>query len=196
MSRDKFFVEEKIILYTINLIVSKNIKQIRKEKNISLDELARLSGVSKSMLVQIERGSGNPSLSTLWKIANGMKVPFNALVMRPKEPYEIIQLSDIEPILESDSNIRNYAIFPDDENRHFSIYYIAVEPGYGWRSEPHLHETVEFITVFSGMLEIEAGGHTFQVKEGGSIRFKADLTHSYHNISEETLIFHNILYNP
>lgn len=183
-------------MYSINLIVSKNVKQIRKEKNIALDELARLSGVSKSMLVQIERGSGNPSLSTLWKIANGMGVPFNALVTRPKAPYEIVQLSDIEPILGNDSKIRNYALFPDDENRHFSIYYVEVEPGYCWHSEPHLYETVEFVTVFSGMLEIETRDHTFKIEKGGSIRFKADLVHSYRNISEETLVFHNILYNP
>lgn len=66
---------------TINLIVSKNIKQARQEKDLSLDELARLSGVSKSMLAQIERGSGNPSLTTLWKIADGMKVPFSRLIL-------------------------------------------------------------------------------------------------------------------
>ena len=50
---------------TINLLVSKNIRRIRQEKDLSLDELSKLSGVSKSMLAQIERGSGNPSLSTL-----------------------------------------------------------------------------------------------------------------------------------
>jgi len=125
-----------------------------------------------------------------------MGVPFNALVTRPKAPYEIVQLSDIEPILGNDSKIRNYALFPDDENRHFSIYYVEVEPGYCWHSEPHLYETVEFVTVFSGMLEIETGDHTFKIEKGGSIRFKADLVHSYRNISEETLVFHNILYNP
>ncbi|MCI8743256.1 MAG: helix-turn-helix domain-containing protein [Lachnospiraceae bacterium] len=181
----------------INLIVSNNIKLIRKDKNLSLDELARLSGVSKSMLAQIERGSGNPSLSTLWKIANGMKVPFDALVTRPKAPYEIVQLSDIDPVLGDGGNIRNYAIFPDDENRRFSIYYIEVESGCGWQSEPHLRGTVEFVTVFSGTLEIIQGEeHTFQIEKGGSIRFEADLVHSYRNAGEEPLVFYNVLYNP
>lgn len=181
---------------TINTIVSKNIKEIRKEKDLSLDELARLSGVSKSMLAQIERGSGNPSLSTLWKIANGMKVPFNALVAHPKAPFEIVRISDMDPILGNGGEVRDYAIFPDDEDRRFSVYYIEVEPGCGWQSEPHLHGTIEFVTVFSGALEIEEEGQKFQIQKGESLRFKADAVHSYRSISGDTLVFHNILYNP
>lgn len=181
---------------SINLIVSKNIKEIRKEKDLSLEELARLSSVSKSMLAQIERGSGNPSLSTLWKIANGMKVPFHTLVSHPKTPFELVRLSDIDPILGKEGKIRNYALFPDDENRHFSIYYMEVEPGCGWPSEPHLRGTVEFVTVFDGALEIQAEDRIFQIRKGESLRFKADSVHSYQNIGNETLIFHNILYNP
>jgi Predicted transcriptional regulators len=180
----------------INLIVSKNVKQIRQEKDLSLDELARYSGVSKSMLAQIERGVGNPSLSTLWKIANGMNVTFNALTANPKEPYEIVKLTDIDPILEGSGAIKNYSLFPDDENRHFSIYYIEAEPGYGWQSDPHLRGTVEFITVFSGALEIKIEDRAFRVGRNESIRFRADRTHSYHNDSKELLAFHNILYNP
>lgn len=181
---------------TINEIVAKNIKKIRLEKGLSQDELARLSGISKSMLVQIERGTGNPSLSTLWKIVNGMQIPFNELLVQPENSYEIVRLSDLDPILGNGGGIKNYAIFPDNENRRFSIYYMEVEPGCSWQSEPHLRGTVEFITVFSGVLEIKKDGHCFQIAKGESTRFKADLVHSYRNISDEILIFHNILYNP
>ena len=59
----------RIILDKLNILVSENIKRIRQEKNLSLGDLAKLSDVSKSMLAQIERGEGNPTLSTLWKIA-------------------------------------------------------------------------------------------------------------------------------
>ena len=53
---------------SMNMIVAKNIRRLREEKKLSMDELVRLSGVSKSMLAQIERGDGNPTISTLWKI--------------------------------------------------------------------------------------------------------------------------------
>lgn len=181
---------------TINLIVSKNIRRIRQEKDLSLDELAKLSGVSKSMLVQIERGSGNPSLSTLWKIANGMMVPFDTLVAQPRSPYEVVRLSEIDPITEENTKLRNYVVFPGDEGQRFSIYYIEVSPGYEWKSEMHMRGTIEFITVFSGELQLDIGENIFRLKSGESIRFKADSAHSYHNVSQEPLIFHNILFNP
>ena len=70
------------------MIVAKNIRRLREESKLSMDELSKLSGVSKSMLAQIERGEENPTISTLWKLSNGMKVPFDALTVHPKSPYE------------------------------------------------------------------------------------------------------------
>ena len=94
-----------------------------------MDELAKLSGVSKSMLAQVERGEGNPTLSTLWKLSNGMKVPFNALTVSPKAPYEVVRTAEMQPILEDGGKVKNYCLFPDDENRKFSVYYMELAPG-------------------------------------------------------------------
>ena len=91
----------------MNLIVAENIRRLRREKKLSMDELVKLSGVSKSMLAQIERGDGNPTISTLWKLSNGMKVPFDALTVRPKSPYEIVKKSEIQPLLEDSGRVRN-----------------------------------------------------------------------------------------
>ena len=180
----------------MNAIVAKNIKRLREENKLSLDALAKQSGVSKSMLAQIERGEGNPTLSTLWKISNGMKVPFDALTVRPKAPYEIVKLSELQPLLEDEGKVKNYSLFPDDENRRFAVYYLELEPDSYWKSEPHLKGTTEFITVFSGRMEIQTEEKLFLVEAGESIRFKADTVHSYRNISEDTTILHMILFNP
>ena len=181
---------------TMNQIVAGNIRRLRKEKKLTMEELAKLSGVSKSMLAQIERGDGNPTISTLWKISNGMKVPFDALTVRPEVTYEIVKTAEVQPILEDDGKVRNYSIFPDDENRRFAGYYLELDPDSYWESEPHLRGTTEFITVFSGTVEIKADGKQFQVSEGENIRFKGDTEHSYRNSGEETAVLHMILYNP
>lgn len=181
---------------TMNAIVAKNIKRLREENKLSLDALAKQSGVSKSMLAQIERGEGNPTLSTLWKISNGMKVPFDALTVRPKAPYEIVKLSELQPLLEDEGKVKNYSLFPDDENRRFAVYYLELEPGSYWKSEPHLKGTTEFITVFCGRMEIQTEEKLFLVGVGESIRFKADTVHSYRNISEDVTLLHMILFNP
>ena len=181
---------------TMNLIVAKNIKRLREENKLSMEELSKLSGVSKSMLAQIERGEGNPTLSTLWKLSNGMKVPFDALTVWPKNPYEIVKTADIQPLLEDGGKVKNYSVFPDDENRRFAVYYLELEKGSYWESEPHLKGTTEFITVFCGTIEIYADEQRFVIAAGESIRFKADTVHSYRNISRETAVLHMILYNP
>lgn len=175
-------------------IVAHNIRRLREERKLSMDELSRLSGVSKSMLSQIERGEGNPTLSTLWKLSNGMGVPFDALTVRPKAPFEIMKTSEIQPILEDAGKVRNYPVFPDDENRRFAVYYLELEPDSFWQSEPHLRGTTEFVSVFDGEIEINAADKLFLVSKGESVRFKGDRLHSYRNVGKEIAILYMILY--
>ena len=184
----------RIILDKLNILVSENIKRIRQEKNLSLGDLAKLSDVSKSMLAQIERGEGNPTLSTLWKIANGMQVSFNTLIAQPKLPYKVTKLAEIEPILDMNGELKNYSLFSDIEN-NFSVYQIEVGKEISWISEAHLCGTAEFVIVIQGTLEIKLEEKTFILKKGENLWFKADVPHSYCNLDEGTTIFHNILYN-
>ena len=190
----KIFLLWEIILDRLNILVSENIKRIRQEKNLSLGDLAKLSDVSKSMLAQIERGEGNPTLSTLWKIANGMQVSFNTLIAQPKLPYKVTKLAEIEPILDMNGGLKNYSLFSDIEN-NFSVYQIEVGKEISWISEAHLHGTAEFVIVIQGTLEIKLEEKTFILKKGENLWFKADVPHSYCNLDEGTTIFHNILYN-
>ena len=188
------FLLWRIILDRLNILVSENIKRIRQEKNLSLGDLAKLSDVSKSMLAQIERGEGNPTLSTLWKIANGMQVSFNTLIAQPKLPYKVTKLAEIEPILDMNGGLKNYSLFSDIEN-NFSVYQIEVGKEISWISEAHLCGTAEFITIIQGSLEIKLEEKTFILKKGENLWFKADVPHGYCNLDEGTTIFHNILYN-
>lgn len=190
----KIFLLWEIILDRLNILVSENIKRIRQEKNLSLGDLAKLSDVSKSMLAQIERGEGNPTLSTLWKIANGMQVSFNTLIAQPKLPYKVTKLAEIEPILDMNGGLKNYSLFSDIEN-NFSVYQIEVGKKISWISEAHLHGTAEFVIVIQGTLEIKLEEKTFILKKGENLWFKADVPHSYCNLDEGTTIFHNILYS-
>ena len=140
----------------MNGIVAGNIRRLRASMKLSLDELAQVSGVSKSMLARIERGEGNPTLSTLWKISNGMQVPFDELIARPSRDFTVVRPGDVQPILEDGGRARNYSIFPDGEGRRFAVYMLELEPGSRWTSEAHPRGTTEFITVFEGSLQVDA----------------------------------------
>ena len=58
----------------VTSLVAKNVRQARETKKLTLDGAAAATGVSRSMLAQIEKGEVNPTISVLWKIANGYKM--------------------------------------------------------------------------------------------------------------------------
>ena len=169
----------------INSIVSVNLKLLREKRKLSLDALAKETGVSKSMLGQIERGDVNPTISTVWKIANGLKISFTELMNRPETEYEMIDSGLLEPLVEDGGKFRNFTMFPFDSKRRFEIFYIEIDAGSQLQAEPHPTGAQEFMTVFSGELTVTVNGETFRIRKGCSFRFRADSPHGYQNTGSE-----------
>ena len=67
----------------MNTVISDNLRSLRQSLHLSLSEVSERTGVSKSMLGQIERNESSPTISTLWKIATGLQVSFTSLMERP-----------------------------------------------------------------------------------------------------------------
>ena len=81
----------------ISKTTARNIKRIRENKKMTLDAAAAATGVSRSMLSQIERGDANPTITVLWKIANGFKVSFAALTETSLEDAAVIPAESVHP---------------------------------------------------------------------------------------------------
>lgn len=177
----------------LNLIIGNKLKDIRNKRNLSLDEVAKLTGVSKAMLGQIERGQSNPTVSTLWKIATGLKVSFSLFIDENQEDLKVINQKDITPIIEDDNKMRLYSIFPFDANRSFEIFTIELEPGCNHISTPHNDGVEEYIIVTEGEIEIDINDNKFVLKKGKSIRFMANKPHTYKNIKGDRAVFQNII---
>lgn len=178
----------------INSAVSQNIKQLREQKKLTLDVAAQLTGVSRSMLAQIEKGDANPTISVLWKIANGYKVPFTSLVEAKNESTTILRGSVAKHLEEGDGKYLNYPAFPFNEQHSFETYRIVILTGGSLAAEPHLPGTEEYITVFTGSVEITVKDQVYQLQSGDSIRFFADVPHFYKNIGEDEVTMSMILY--
>lgn len=178
----------------INSAVSQNIKQIREQKKLTLDAAASVTGVSRSMLAQIEKGDANPTISVLWKIANGYKVSFTSLIEQAPEPAAVVRSGTVPPIVEDDGKYINYPVFGFDEQRCFETYRIVIAPEGSLHAEPHLAGSEEYITVFAGSVEIHAAGQVFCLEEGDSIRFLADTPHSYKNTGAKECALHMLIY--
>ena len=177
----------------LNELIAQNLKRIRKERKISLDRVAELTGVSKSMLGQIERGNSSPTVATVWKIANGLKVSFTALMSSPQSDISVIEKANIKPLIEDNGKYRLYPLFPIESDRSFEIYCVEIKPGGYLSAEAHPAQTTEFITVYSGELTIRVRDRELQIAEGNSIRFKADYSHAYHNSGKKLTVLNLVI---
>lgn len=163
-------------------LISKNLKRVRKDKKLSLDAVAEMTGVSKSMLGQIERGESSPTIATLWKIATGLHISFTMLMETNEKGTEIISKDELRPLLSDEGRFRLYPFFPYDEEKKFEMMSIIMDVGATSASTPHEAGTAELFIVFEGEVCLTAGDETFLVKEGCGIRFDADKVHEYKNV--------------
>ncbi len=180
----------------IHLILARNLKIIREREKLSLDKLAQLSGVSKTMISQIERGDSSPTITTIWKIANGLKISFTELVKFTEPDTKVISKSEIQVFREDSGSYRVFPYFPFNENRNFEIYSVEADPDGELVSDPHKEGTEEFITVFEGELTISFAGQQYVLQEGDSMRFIADIPHSYKNTGTKLTRLNMVLYYP
>lgn len=177
----------------LNLVIGNKLKDIRNKRNLSLDEVAKLTGVSKAMLGQIERGQSNPTVFTLWKIATGLKVSFSLFIDDNTDDMEVIHQKDINPIIEDDNRMKLYPIFPFDVNRGFEIFTIELEPGCNHISSSHNDGVEEYIIVTEGQIEIRVNDKKFVLEKGSSFRFMGNNPHTYKNIDQGKSVFQNII---
>jgi transcriptional regulator with XRE-family HTH domain len=183
-------------LEKLNLIIAENLKRLREEKSLSLNDLSKMTDVSKSMLGQIERCEVNPTVSTIWKIANGLKISCTELMSMPETNFEIVDKSQVQPLIEDEGKIRIFPVFPFDSITRFETYSIEIDTKGHLASEAHQQGTQEFTTVFSGELTISINGDEFIITKGNSIRFKADRAHVYKNTGDTICSLSMVIYYP
>ncbi|BCB02525.1 helix-turn-helix domain-containing protein [Bacillus sp. KH172YL63] len=177
-------------------IISENLTTIRKKRKMSLDELASVTGVSKSLLRQIEKDESNPTISTLWKIANGLKIPFTSLMKYELPDTELVRKNDISPLTEQDGAYRLFPSFTYEDRKPFEMYEVEVDPDARLEAAPHSPGTIECVTVFSGTLRLTVQGKEHMLETGDSIKFKADYAHTYLNPGSELTRLSMVIYYP
>lgn len=175
----------------VGKLIGSKLREIRVNKNLSMEALAKQIGVSKLTLGQIERGEANPTLSLIWKIANGLAIPVTSLlsvetdvsVARRKRGLKITGSDDVftvEPLFNNKQN-------------SFELYRGYLKPNTEYLSEAHAPGVEEFIIVMSGSLVVEVKGKTYELDEFDSIRFGGDSPHKYINPSSNLTILHFVI---
>lgn len=176
--------------------IGERLKEIRISRNLSLEEASRLTKVSKPMLGQIERGQSIPTITTLWKIATGLKAPLSSFLEEQKPEYSVVDIEKEETISADNGRMRAYPLFPYDPIRNAEIFYIEFDAGCSHSSEKHIDGVEEYILVLSGALQLVLNGQEITIRQKQALRFRADIPHSYNNPFHETCTAHNIIFYP
>jgi transcriptional regulator with XRE-family HTH domain len=166
--------------------IAENLRKVRETRGLSLDQLAELTGVSKSMLRQIETGKSSPTVATIWKIANGLRISFTALLVKPTIEAEVKPFRHGEPLRGDSEGCRLFPLIPFDPNLSFETFYFEIDPGTLFAGEPHEGNIHEYIFVLKGILEISIEGRIFTINPEEFLQFHANRPHSYRCGGQET----------
>lgn len=167
--------------------VAHNLKTLRESRNLSLDQLSGKTGVSKSMLRQIENGKSSPTIATISKIANGLKVSFTTLLKQPVVEAEVKSYTGVPSLVERDGHYRVYPLILFDPERPVETYYIELDPDTTFHGQPHEGNVYEYIFVRSGTIRVTVQGRDLVAGENEFIQFFADGPHEYANDGDKTV---------
>ncbi len=173
--------------------VAANLRQRRKARGLSLDDLARSSGVSRAALSQIETCKSNPTVGVLWKIAVGLGTPFAELVGAPRSGAVVLRRGDAQVLRSADGRFESRPLTPAGASPLVEVYELHLAPRATHASEPHAPGTHEIVVVLSGQLRMHVAAETFDLAAGDSVAFTADRPHSYENPVGTEARYHNVI---
>jgi XRE family transcriptional regulator, regulator of sulfur utilization len=163
------------------------VHDIRKSRGLTLDELARQSGVSKSMLSQIERGRVNPTYATLWSITQALDIEISQLIEQAATSTESKgRIEHVKPyacptIRSADGKCSARILSPIHAGLPFEWYEFLLEPGGTIMAEAHGHGAWEHMTVVDNQVKVKIGTGYYELAEGETIRYSAEQSHGVMN---------------
>jgi transcriptional regulator with XRE-family HTH domain len=177
--------------------VARNLRRLRADRGWSLDVLAKRSGVSKGVLVQIEQGQGNPSLTTLVRLSDSFGITLAQLVEgRHRPEVNVVRAGAATVLWSDDTGSRGELLLGLDRDEHVELWRWTLHPGSGHRSESHLAGTREMIHVTAGELTLEVAGQTHVIGPGDAVHYPSDRGHTYRNEGPTPCHFQMVVIMP
>jgi rhodanese-related sulfurtransferase/transcriptional regulator with XRE-family HTH domain len=170
----------------LDIVVGANLRALRSQRKLSLDALAELTGVSRTVLGQIELGRTPPSVSVVWKIARAFDVPFSALLATTESTAtSVLRAAQAKRLVSPDGRFSSRALYPLGDRPAVEFYELYLGPHSREDAQPHQPGTRENLIVTTGRLELTVGDVRYELAKGDAIVFGADVAHAYVNPSSE-----------
>jgi transcriptional regulator with XRE-family HTH domain len=164
-------------------IIATAIRRERERHGVSLTELARRAGIAKSTLSQLEAGSGNPSVETLWALAVALGVPFSRLVDPPTAPVHVLRAGEGIAIGSEHAPFTGTLLAACPPGARRDLHVITAEPGPARDAGSHIPGTVEHMLVTAGRWRTGPTGEQVELGVGDYARFPGDRPHTYEALS-------------
>lgn len=177
--------------------VASNLQRLRNKRYLSMDALARLTGVSRAMLAQIESGRSVPSIKVLCKIAKGLKVSVAAFLDdRAFEGVALLPAQQSKRLVSAGGAFVSRALFPFDMARQSEFYEVRLSALGKEASPGHGPGVQENLVVAQGVLEISLNEERYLLSTGDSILFYADQPHRYRNPADSEAVAYLVVTYP
>jgi transcriptional regulator with XRE-family HTH domain len=164
--------------------VGRVIRAHRAAQGRSLGDLARASGLSKTILARIEGGDGNPSLETLWRISRALRVPLGELLGEDEGPRVRVIRHGAGEELHADSGMSAWLLHADGRERRTEVFELRFDAGVEQRAEPHLPGTEELVVCTRGRMTVGPDGEAAELAAGDAVWFVADVAHRYAGVRD------------
>ena len=159
------------------------VRELRQARRWSLEALARASGVSRSMLSEIERGEASPTLALALAVARALGTPLGDMVEgRHGNPLQVVRHNDPLYDYRTDGDCQIRTLSPLDADRVLEYYRLDFGRGGELRSQPHFTGTREVVYVDVGRVRVESGADDVVLTTGDSVSFAADVPHAIVNV--------------
>jgi len=166
----------------LDAVVGTNLRDHRMKRGLTLDQLARITGLSRSLLGQLELGKTSPSVSVVWKLAQAFELPFSSLlVTTPTVGTTVLKRGAATALVSPDGRFSSRALYPFSEAPSAEFYELYLAPHSREDAQPHRPGTRENLVVTAGRLELHVGGLYYDLERGDAIVFIADVPHAYVN---------------
>jgi transcriptional regulator with XRE-family HTH domain len=177
--------------------VAANLRSLRARRAWSLDQLAQRSGVSKGVLVALEGGRGNPSLSTLCRLSEAFSVSLTELV-DSERPASLrrASIADAPRLWHGPNGGSGTLVLSTDPPNPVEVWLWRLEPGEGLTSEAHIVGTREALLVLAGEVTVQSDQHTTVTPSSTAVTFPGDKAHGYRNAGTEPVEFLMIVTVP
>jgi transcriptional regulator with XRE-family HTH domain len=163
----------------LNRRLGRTIRAHRLAQGSSLTELAAAAGVSKTILGRIEAGDGNPSIETLWRVSQALRLPLGSLLDEEGRPNARVIPSRSGEQVHAESGMRGWLVHADGRGHRSELYDLDYPRGTEHRSDAHLPGTEEVIVCARGRVRVGPAGEEASLGPGDAMLFAADRPHSY-----------------